>query len=86
MGGISIPALLRSNRVRINAVDLQQGAGWIFPVIRGARTDATTEERMIQIQLRPEVEAPARRRSAGSRPSARPLHRDDREGALGRAD
>jgi hypothetical protein len=57
MGGISIPALLRSNCVRITAVDLQQGAGWIFPVIRGARTDATTEERMIQIQLRPEVEA-----------------------------
>jgi hypothetical protein len=58
MGGISIPALLRSTCVGIAAGNRnKERAG--FSGIREARTDAdaATEERMIQLQLQPEIEA-----------------------------
>jgi hypothetical protein len=54
MSGISIPALLRSNCVRITAVELNKElAGFSL----NSRSNAATEERMIQIQLQPDVEA-----------------------------
>jgi hypothetical protein len=58
MGGISIPALLPSTCVGIAAGNRnKERAG--FSGIREARTDAdaATEERMIQLQLQPEIEA-----------------------------
>jgi hypothetical protein len=54
MGGISIPSLLRSNCVWITAVELiKELAGFSL----NSRSNAATEERMIQIQLQPDVEA-----------------------------
>jgi hypothetical protein len=55
MDGISIPALLRSNCAGIFAVISTRN--WLdFSGIRGTRTHLATNERMIQIQLQPEIE------------------------------
>jgi hypothetical protein len=55
MDGISIPALLRSNCAGIFAVISTRN--WLdFSGVRGTRTHVATNERMIQIQLQPEIE------------------------------
>jgi hypothetical protein len=48
--------LLRSIYASIIGRDLNKELAG-FPGIQGARTDGATEERMIQLQLQPEIEA-----------------------------